>query len=44
MWLRAILQVWERRDGVGGYRFVEQAQPLRHFTARFEEVASQGTV
>jgi tryptophanase len=37
--VEAILQVWERRDGVGGYRFLEQAQLLRHFTARFEEVA-----
>jgi tryptophanase len=37
--VEAILQVWERRDRVAGYRFVEQAQLLRHFTARFEEVA-----
>jgi tyrosine phenol-lyase len=37
--VEAILQIWERRDRVGGYRFIEQAQLLRHFTARFEEVA-----
>jgi tryptophanase len=36
--VEAILQVWERREQVGGYRFVEQAQLLRHFTARFEEM------
>jgi tryptophanase len=33
----AILQVWERRAAVRGYRFAEQAPWLRHFTARFEE-------
>jgi tryptophanase len=34
--VETILQVWERRDTIGGYRFVEQAPWLRHFTARFE--------
>jgi tryptophanase len=34
--VEAILQVWERRDEVSGYRFIEQAPVLRHFTARFE--------
>jgi tryptophanase len=33
--VEAILNVWSRRDGVRGYRFVEQAPFLRHFTARF---------
>jgi tyrosine phenol-lyase len=33
--VEAILNVWERRAGVGGYRFTEQAPFLRHFTARF---------
>jgi tryptophanase len=33
--VEAILQVWERRHDVSGYRFVEQAPVLRHFTARF---------
>ncbi|MFL5512930.1 MAG: tryptophanase [Gemmatimonadales bacterium] len=37
--VEAILQVWERRATVRGYRFAEQAPWLRHFTARFEEVA-----
>jgi tyrosine phenol-lyase len=37
--VEAIPRIWERREGVGGYRFIEQAQLLRHFTARFEEVA-----
>ena len=36
--VEAILQVWERREKVSGYRFVEQAPLLRHFTAKFEEV------
>jgi tryptophanase len=35
--VEAILNVWERRGEVGGYRFLEQAPLLRHFTARFEE-------
>jgi len=29
-------EVWSRRERVGGFRFVEQAPVLRHFTARFE--------
>ncbi|HEU5040141.1 MAG TPA: tryptophanase [Gemmatimonadales bacterium] len=33
--VEAILNVWERRRDVTGYRFVEQAPMLRHFTARF---------
>jgi tryptophanase len=33
--VEAILNVWDRRDGVRGYRFVDQAPFLRHFTARF---------
>jgi tryptophanase len=36
--VEAILQVWARRAGVQGYRFVEQAPMLRHFTARFEQL------
>jgi tryptophanase len=35
--VEAILQVWQRRADVRGYRFAEQAPWLRHFTARFEE-------
>jgi tyrosine phenol-lyase len=34
--VEAILQIWERREQVSGYRFLEQAPVLRHFTARFE--------
>jgi tyrosine phenol-lyase len=34
--IEAILAVWRRRGAIGGYRFVEQAPILRHFTARFE--------
>jgi len=30
------LDVWERREAIGGFRFVEQEPVLRHFTARFE--------
>jgi len=31
-----ILHVHERRERIGGYRFVEEAPVLRHFTARME--------
>ena len=30
------LDVFDRREKIGGFRFVEQAPVLRHFTARFE--------
>jgi tryptophanase len=34
--VEAILQIWDRREEISGYRFLEQAPVLRHFTARFE--------
>jgi tryptophanase len=37
--VEAVLNVWERRGKVRGYRFTEQAPYLRHFTARFEPLA-----
>ena len=37
--VEAILEIWQRRSEVTGLRFVEQAPMLRHFTARFEELA-----
>lgn len=33
-----VLSVAERASSIGGYRIVEQAPWLRHFTARFEPV------
>jgi tryptophanase len=36
--VEAVLELWKRRADVRGYRFVDQAPVLRHFTARFEEV------
>ncbi len=33
--VEAILNVWERREGIGGYRITEAPPVLRHFTARF---------
>jgi tyrosine phenol-lyase len=34
--VEAIINVWKRRTEVRGYRFLEQAEFLRHFTAAFE--------
>jgi tyrosine phenol-lyase len=34
--VEAILQVYERRDEIRGYRIVSQPKFLRHFTAQFE--------
>jgi tryptophanase len=39
--VEAILEIWQRRSEVKGYRFVEQAPILRHFTAKFEEVGEE---
>jgi Tryptophanase len=36
--IEAILQVYERRESIGGYHIVSQPKFLRHFTARFEPV------
>lgn len=38
--VEAVLGVWQRREAVVGYRFVEQAPVLRHFTARFEPLTA----
>ncbi|MBI4408165.1 MAG: tryptophanase [Gemmatimonadetes bacterium] len=40
--VEAILEVWQRREGMGGFRIVRQAAVLRHFTARFEPLYSVG--
>jgi tyrosine phenol-lyase len=37
--VEAVLNVWQRRQAVRGYRFLEQAPFLRHFTAKFEPLA-----
>jgi tryptophanase len=37
--VEAVLAVWARRGAVRGYRIVEQAPSLRHFTARLEPLA-----
>ncbi len=34
--VEAILDVWKRREAIGGYRITYQSPFLRHFTARFE--------
>jgi tryptophanase len=34
--VEAIVEVYRRRDAIGGFRFAYQAPVLRHFTARFE--------
>jgi tryptophanase len=36
--VEAILNVWERRERMRGYRIVEAPDVLRHFTARFEPI------
>ncbi len=38
--VEAILDVWKRRERIGGYRITYQAPFLRHFTARFEPLSS----
>jgi tryptophanase len=38
--VEAVGQVWERRDAVRGFRIVEQAPSLRHFTARLTPVGA----
>ena len=40
--VEAILLVWERREGIGGFRFSYQAPVLRHFTADFEPLYPVG--
>jgi tryptophanase len=34
--VEVILEVWRRRDSLGGLRLIYQAPFLRHFTARLE--------
>ncbi|MCU0621159.1 MAG: tryptophanase [Gemmatimonadales bacterium] len=38
--VEAILAVWARREALRGYRIVEQAPWLRHFTARLEPMGA----
>lgn len=40
--VEAVLEVWEQRELLRGFRIVEQAPVLRHFTARFEELERLG--
>jgi tyrosine phenol-lyase len=37
--IEAVLNVYERREAIRGFRIVHQPETLRHFTARFEPVA-----
>jgi tryptophanase len=37
---QTILRVWERREALRGYRITYEPELLRHFTARFEPLAS----
>jgi tyrosine phenol-lyase len=39
--VEAILQVYERRVTIGGYRIISQPKFLRHFTAQFEPLECQ---
>jgi tyrosine phenol-lyase len=41
--VEVICDVWRRRDALGGFRFVHQAQVLRHFSARFERIAADSS-
>ena len=40
--VEAIVEVWQRRQGIGGFRFGYQAPVLRHFTAEFEPLYQVG--
>jgi tyrosine phenol-lyase len=40
--VEAIVEVYRRREGIGGFRFSYQAPVLRHFTARFEPLYTVG--
>jgi tryptophanase len=39
--VEAIIEVWQRREQIGGYRITYQAPFLRHFTAGFEPLAAR---
>ena len=41
--IEVILQVFDRREAIGGFRFTHQANVLRHFTARFEPAYAFGS-
>ena len=41
--IEIILDVFRRRQDVGGFRFTHQAEVLRHFTARFEPLYAFGS-
>jgi len=40
--VEAIIEVYRRRTGIGGFRFRYQAPALRHFTAEFEPLYTVG--
>ncbi len=40
--VEAIVAVFRRREGIGGFRFTYQAPALRHFTAQFEPLYRVG--
>jgi tyrosine phenol-lyase len=40
--VEAILEVWRRREAIGGFRISRQAPVLRHFTATFEPLYAFG--
>ncbi len=41
--VEVILDVWRRRESIGGFRITRQAPVLRHFTAAFEPLYEFGT-